>query len=180
MSGKKPYRKLGSRYVWRSQWYNLRQDDIQLPDGSQTTYTLVEHPGAVWIVPVTVEGKLALIRNYRYTVDDWCWEIPAGGLREGVSPEEMARRELREEIGGEAGSLRLVTSFYTANGISDEVAHVFLATGVRLGEPQHEASEVMTLHLMEPGEVLRMARQGEISDGPSALALLLCADLLPR
>lgn len=178
MSDPKPYRKLGSRYLWRSQWYNLRQDDIQLPDGSRSTYTVVEHPGAVWIVPLTADGKLAMIRNYRYTVNDWCLELPAGGLREGVSPQEMARRELLEETGGEAETIQQVATFYVANGISDEVAHVFLATGVTLGQPQREASEVMSLRLMDPNEALRMARQGEIVDGPSALALLLCADAL--
>lgn len=174
----KPITTLGSRYIWRSQWYNLRQDEIHLPDGTQATYTVIEHPGSVWIVPLTTDGKLALIHNYRYTVDEWCWEVPAGGLTPGLQPDEVARRELREEIGGQAQDIRLITRFYTMNGISDEEAHVYLATGVTLGEPQREATEIMSVHLFAPQEALNMARRGEISDGPSALCLLLCAEYL--
>jgi ADP-ribose pyrophosphatase len=178
MPHKKPIATLGSRYLWRSQWYNLRQDEARLPDGSDTTYTLVEHPGAVWIVPLTTDGQIVLIYNYRYAVGDWCWEVPAGGLRPGVEPEAMARRELLEEIGGQAEHWQHIARFYTMNGIGDEVAHVFLATGVTLGKPQHEPTEIMEIHLFSPQEALGMARRGEMTDGPSALSLLLCAEHL--
>lgn len=178
MPDKKPILSLGSRYIWRSQWYNLRQDRVRLPDGSDSTYTVVEHPGAVWIVPLTTDGQVVLVYQYRYAVDDWCWEVPAGGMQPGVAPEEMARRELLEEVGGEAERLRFVARFYTMNGIGSEVAQVYLATGVRLGTPQREAMEVMEVRLFPPQEALGMARRGEITDGPSALALLLCAEFL--
>jgi ADP-ribose pyrophosphatase len=60
---------LGSRFLWQSQWYNLRQDRLRTQDGHEFTYTIVEHPGAVWVVPVTTDGLVPLIWNYRYTVD---------------------------------------------------------------------------------------------------------------
>jgi ADP-ribose pyrophosphatase len=173
-----PYEIYYSQYIWKSKWYNLRQDVIGTPDGSRGTYTVVEHPGAVWVVPVTDQGEIILEWQYRYTVKDWCWEVPAGGLLPGVSPEEMARRELREEIGGTAADLQFIGRFYTMNGIGDEVAHVFLATGVELGEVDRESTEIMELYRFPAAEVLRMARAGEISDGPSALALLLCENYL--
>jgi ADP-ribose pyrophosphatase len=135
---------------------------------------VVEHPGAVWVVPVTPQGEIVLEWQYRYTVQEWCWEVPAGGLLPNISPEEMARRELREEIGGTAANLQFVGRFFTMNGIGDEVAHVFLATGVELGEVDRESTEIMELRSVPAAEALRMARAGEISDGPSALALLLC------
>lgn len=174
----KPITTLGSHYIWRSQWYNLRQDEIHLPDDTQATYTLVEHPGSVWIVPVTTDGKIVLIHNYRHTVEEWCWEVPAGGLTLGLPPEETAHHELREEIGGKAQHMRPITRFYTMNGISDEVAYVFLATGVTLGEPEREPTEIMSAHLFSPQEALAMVYRGDISDGPSALCLLLCAQHL--
>ena len=174
----KPIITLASRYLWRSQWYNLRQDQIRLPDGSDATYTVVEHPGAVWFVPVTTDGEVVLIRNYRHAVGDWCWEVPAGGLSPGLTPDEVARRELREEAGGQAERLEYVARFYTMNGISDGVAHVYLATGVTLGAPEREATEIMEVRLFSPQQALLMARRGEISDGPSALSLLLCAEHL--
>ncbi len=105
-------------------------------------------------------------------------EIPAGGLSPGLAPEDVARRELSEEIGGTATDLRYVGQFYTSNGISNEVAHVYLATDVELGEAHPEPAELMEMRLVPVKEALRMAREGEISDGPSALALLWCERLL--
>ena len=105
-------------------------------------------------------------------------EVPAGGLSPGLTPEEVAHRELLEEVGGEAAELRFVGQFYTSNGISNEVAYVYLATGVELGETQREPTELMEVRLVPVEEALRMAREGEITDGPTALALLWCEPLL--
>ena len=106
--------------------------------------------------------------------------MPAGGLSQDLTPEEAARRELLEEIGGTAADLRYAGQFYTSNGISNEVAYVYLATGVELGKPHREPTELMEVRLEPVDEALRMAREGEISDGPSALALLWCEPLLSK
>lgn len=172
------WKTLKSEYLWQSKWYNLRQDHLRTQEGHEFTYTIVDHPGAVWVVPVTTEGQVALIRNYRYAVDDWCYEVPAGGLGPDGNPEEIARQELLEEVGGMAADLCYVGQFYTSNGISNEVAYVYLATDVELGETHHEPTELIEIHLVPVEEALRMARDGEISDGPSALALLWCERLL--
>ena len=95
-----------------------------------------------------------------------------------VQSEEVARRELLEEVGGKAAELSYVGEFYTSNGISNEVAYVYLATGVEIGRAYREATERMEVRLVPIEEALRMAREGEISDGPSALALLWCEPLL--
>jgi ADP-ribose pyrophosphatase len=169
---------LDSHYLWQSPWYSLRQDRLRAPGGREYTYTVVEHPGAAWVVPVTTDGQIVLIWNYRHPVQTWCYEVPAGGLSPGLTPEEAARRELSEEVGGAAADLRYVGQFYTSNGISNEVACVYLATGVELGESHREPTELMQVHLVPVAEAMRMAREGEISDGPSALALLWCEPLL--
>lgn len=171
---KSPITAVSSTIAWTSPWYQVRQDKILLPDGSQGVFNVVEHPGAAWIVPVTTMGEIVLVRHYRYTVDDWCWEIPAGGIKDGLSLEETAISELKEEIGGTASAIQYFGRFYTSNGISNEVAHIFIASGVQLGEPKHEPAEVMEIHVIPIEKVLRMAHRNEISDGPSALALLLC------
>jgi ADP-ribose pyrophosphatase len=165
---------LDSRYLWESSWYSLRQDRLRTAAGHEFTYTIVDHPGAVWVVPVTTDGRIALIWQYRYTVDDWCYEVPAGGLSTGLTPEEVAQRELLEEVGGRAADLRYVGQFYTSNGISTELAYVYLATGVELGDAHREPTELMEMRLVPVEEALRMARSGQITDGPSALALLWC------
>jgi ADP-ribose pyrophosphatase len=169
---------LDSKFLWRSEWYSLRQDRVRTHAGHEFTYTIVDHPGAVWVVPVTTEGQIVLIRSYRYPVGDWCHEVPAGGLSLGLTPEDVARHELREEVGGTATKLRRVGQFYTSNGISNEVAYVYLATGVELAKTQREPTELMEIHLVSVREAVRMARSGGITDGPSALALLRCEPLL--
>ncbi len=145
-----------------------------LPDGTEGEYHVVQHPGAVWVVPVTDAGEVVMIYTYRHTVDDWCWEVPAGGLASGVDPVQAARRELREEIGGQARRLTPLGRFYTANGICNEVGHFFLAEGVTLGEPTHEPVEVIQVHRLPIHDVLAMARANAITDAPSLLALFLC------
>ncbi len=174
-----PYQTLSSRRVWQSRWYSLRQDAVRFPGGQEGTYTVIERSDAVFVVPVTVEGSIVLIHNYRYTVRRWLWEVPAGSVEPGDSPLESARRELLEETGGSARSMIPVGSFYTAPGISDERSHVFLAQGVRLGLPEREPGEIMEVHLFPPRRVMEMIRLGEMLDGPSALSVLLCAPHIP-
>ena len=169
---------LDRNYLWQSRWYNLRQDRVRTAAGHEFTYTLVEHPGAVWVVPVTTDGRVVLIWSYRYPVGERCLEVPAGGLLPGSDPEEMARRELFEEVGGRPAALHYVGRFYTSNGVSSEIAYVYLATGVELGEAHREPTEDLEVRLVPVDEAIRMARSGEISDGPSALALLWCEPLL--
>src|SRR5574341_256216 len=170
-----PYQTLNSRLIWSSPWYALREDQVRFPDGSEGVYTIIAKRAAVWVLPILSDGRVVLIRNYRYTVGAWLWEIPAGGIEPGTSAEEAARAELAEEIGGEGGTLEHIALFYTMPGISDEAAHIFVARGVVLGEPRHEPSEVMERHIFGWDEVLSMVTRGEIADGPSALAILLCA-----
>lgn len=173
-----PFELRRSRTVWSSPWFSIRQDEVILPNGLPNAFNTVNHPGAVWVIPVTRRGEIVLIYQFRQSVGDWCWELPAGGLKFGISHEGTARQELREEIGGTAESLQKIGQFYTSNGISNEVAHVFLATGVTLDKRRPEPAEILDVHLLPISEALRMARANEISDGPSALALLLCEERL--
>ncbi|MCA9867747.1 MAG: NUDIX hydrolase [Anaerolineales bacterium] len=173
-----PFKTLSSRIAWSCPWYQVRQDEIVTPDGRAAVYNVIEKPPAVWIVPITTQGQLAMVHQFRYTVGEWCLEVPAGSVKPGQTIEEAARDELREEVGGTAASLEYMGRFYLANGICNEVGHIFLAAGVVLGNSDHEAAEVMSIALKSPDEAIHMARTGKISDGPSALALLLCADML--
>lgn len=173
MAGERPYEMLSSHYLWQSRWYNVRQDRLRSPDTGDLVYTIIEKPVAVWIVPVKADGTLILIDQYRYPVDNWCLEVPAGNVEPGIDPVLMAARELREEIGGRAERIVQVADFYTMNGIGNEIALVFLALGVTLSEPEREPTEHITLREVPVEEALSLARTGQIKDGPSALALLL-------
>lgn len=175
------WQRLSTARLYRSRWHNLRQDTVRLAGSEVITYTYQEHPGFVTIVPVTADGQVVMIRTYRYTVDDWCWEVPAGGLgdKPGMTPEEVARQELAEETGCVCQSMELVGWFYPMNGTSDSICHLFLAKGVEARGGNHlEATELIEVHRVPLAQAFQMARDGRITDGDSALALLRCEPLL--
>jgi len=168
-----PLQTLSSRLAFQCPYYQVRQDEFLMPGGQHGQYYVIEIIGGTWIIPVTDQNEIVLIRNYRYPVRRWCWELPAGGIRAGQEPLDVARAELREEIGGVARELTFFTKFLTMNSISTETAHVFIARGVTLGPTHREPGEIMEVHALPMDDVFRMARANEIDDGRSALALLL-------
>ena len=174
----KPYQTLSSKTIFKNPWYQIKQDDVILPNGDQTIYNRVDKGDAVWIVPVLPDGRVVLINQYRYAIDEWCLEIPAGGIYAGQTAEAVAYQELKEEIGGETDFMHFIGKYWTMNGIGNEMAHFYLAKAVSLGEQHHEPTEVIELKIVEADEAVRMARSGEIADAPSALALILCEHLL--
>jgi ADP-ribose pyrophosphatase len=162
-----------SRYLFESRWFKLRQDEVSLPTGEQVTYTLVEHPGYVMVVPLLGDGRVILERVYRYTVQETVLECPSGGL-DGDPPEMAARRELEEETGWVADTLAPLGCFYGSNGISDERFHLFLATGLsESGQMNREPTEQIELELVPLQHAVELALSGSILDAPSALALIL-------
>lgn len=172
MTHKRPFQTLTSHIDWSCPWYAVRRDEILLPNGQRGEYNTITKGPAVWILPVTPDGQIVLVHHYRYTVDDWCYEIPAGGVKPDQTLEEAAREELREEVGGTAQSWAYLGQSYMANGICDEVGHFFLATGVQLGQPAHEPAEVLHICPTPWGQALHMARTNQIADAPSVLVIL--------
>lgn len=161
--------------LFESAWFRLRQDELTLPDGSDITYTLVEHPGYAMVVPLLDDGRVLLERVYRYTVQETLLECPSGGVDPGdAGPEDTARRELEEETGWLAGELIGLGDFYGSNGISNEHFHLYLAKGLRQGGTmRREATEQMELELHPFDRAVALAHSGGIKDAPSALALIL-------
>jgi ADP-ribose pyrophosphatase len=167
---------LDSDYPFSYHMFRIRRDRVRLPSGVETDYAYMETKGAVWVVPVTDDGRIILIKQYRYAVDDWTWEVPAGGKHDHTgSDEELARRELSEEVGATCRSLEKVGWFYGAVSTNTSRCEVFLARGAQLGGASHrEPGEIIEVHPVSKDAALAMARNGEIKDGKSALALLMC------
>ena len=138
-----PIKTLSSRIDWQSPYYRIRRDEIRLPDGSDGVYNVVELAPSVFIVPVTADNQIVLIRNYRHTLQQWVWEVPAGGIKAGQSPDDSAREELQEEIGGTSDKLHFLMKASTMNGIGTNYAHFYLAHDVELSQPEHEKTEIM-------------------------------------
>jgi ADP-ribose pyrophosphatase len=161
------------RYLFESRWFNLRQDDLLLPSGAEITYTLVEHPGFVVVVPVLTDGRVVMERIYRHPVQRTLLECPAGSL-DGDAPETAARRELEEETGYRAERLTHLGHFVGSSGISNEEYDIFLATGLQAdGTVCREPTEQIRLELLPLAELHARVLRNELEDGPSALAILL-------
>lgn len=174
-----PYQTLKRKIVLENPWFQLQQNDIKLPNGTQTVYHVLNKANAVWIVPVLSDGRVVLINQYRYPINEWCLEVPAGGIPPDTTPQEAARQELKEEIGGTAQSWTFLGAYWTMNGLGDEKAYLYLATGVELGTMQHEATEIIERRIVSMQTALELAQTGELGDAPSALALLLAQQHLP-
>ena len=115
---RRPYEIVSSKIDWSCPWYKVRKDDIRLPDGQAAEYNVIDKGDAAIIVPLTADLEVVLIRVYRHTIDRWCWEVPAGSAKAGQDWLETATAELQEEIGGTAGKMTHLGSFYSMNGIS--------------------------------------------------------------
>ncbi|MEM9069334.1 MAG: NUDIX hydrolase [Myxococcota bacterium] len=140
--------------------------------GQSRRRLLVRHPGAVVILPILSDGRLVFVKNRRFAIDEVLLELPAGTL-EGESPEETAARELQEETGYRAASLRALGSFYSAPGFCDERMHAFVARDLHAGAQSLDPTEEIEVALHTPGEVDTLIQKGAIIDGKTLAALLL-------
>jgi ADP-ribose pyrophosphatase len=129
------------------------------------------HPGAVAILAATADGKVILERQYRHSVKRFLYEVPAGTLEPGEDPGDCASRELLEETGYRATSLKKLGALYTAPGYSSEVLHLFSAKAVKAGGQRLEDDEAISVSLHEPREALRLVTRGGISDAKSLVLL---------
>jgi len=171
------WRLLETSYPFENEMFRLRRDRVEINGQDEMDYVYQERAAAVIILPVTAEGEAILIRQYRYPVDDWCLEIPAGGSHDtgDASLDEVVFKELQEEIGATCTALKHVTFFYSSNSMSDEICHVYLALGAELSQkPQTEETENIEIRKVPLPEALDLARNGHIKTGPCALGLLLC------
>lgn len=148
-------------------------DVATAPDGTEIRRDVIEHPGAVVILPVHADGRVVLLRNRRWVVEDTLWELPAGTLEPGEPLEQAARRELAEETGYTAERWRSLGFLYASPGVLDEKLHLFVAEGLTAGEQHLEADEEITAHSLPLAEAVAMCLRGEIKDAKTITALLL-------
>lgn len=146
--------------------------EVTAADGAVHTREIIRHPGAVVILPILADGRVALIRNYRIAVEEWLVELPAGTLEPNEDPREAAFRELTEETGFRARSMERLTWFCSSPGILDERMHLFLATGLEAGPTALEGGEEIEPLLTPWDEAMRMIRDGRIHDAKTLAGLL--------
>ena len=169
-------RRLSTRRLYEGKVLSLDLDEVEEPGGVTAKREVVRHPGSVAALPVTPEGGLILVRQYRYPVDDTVWELPAGRVDPGESPEEAIQRELREEIGHRAERLERIAFFYTTPGFCDETMHVFRATGLVPDKAEADDDERIETVTVTLDRAREMIAAGELREGKTLVAVLLEAD----
>ncbi|MCR3923178.1 MAG: NUDIX hydrolase [Firmicutes bacterium] len=167
-----------SETKYEGKFISLRVDEVILDNGKTATREVVEHPGAAAILAVTKEKEAFFVRQYRKATEKVLLEIPAGKLDPGETPRDCAERELAEEVGMAANDLRLLAAFYTSPGFATERIYVYLATGLKpKTDAKPDEDEILDAQRIPLQEAVQMAKDGEIEDAKTMIALLLAADL---
>jgi ADP-ribose pyrophosphatase len=138
-----------SEKIFSGRVISLQVDDVELPNGKTSKREIIKHPGAVAILPITEDGKIVMVEQYRKALERTLVEIPAGKLEKGEDPESSARRELEEETGYVCTNLDWLISFYTSPGFADEIVHVYLATGLSKKEDAAGLDEDEFVNIVE-------------------------------
>jgi ADP-ribose pyrophosphatase len=167
-----------SEYVYRGRVVTLRVDTVRMPNGKETKREVVEHHGAVAIVPRLDAETVLLIRQFRQAVGEVLLEIPAGTLEDREDPDACAARELEEEIGYTAGTLRHMFSQYLAPGYSNEVLHAYFAEGLVQTQTHADEDEEIEVVPVKVSDIEPMILDGRIKDAKSIAALLVALRLL--
>ena len=162
---------LSSREVYRNHWMRLREDEILRSNGEKGIYGVVEKHDAAIILPIE-DGRIWLVEQYRYTIGERALELPQGGWEMEIDcPEELARGELREEIGMDAAEMRSLGMLWIAYGFTRQKQHVFLATGLKPAAKNPDAEEHdLTVHSVTMEEFEQMMLDGTIRDGCTVAA----------
>jgi len=163
---------LSHQEVYRGKIVTLNVDTIRQASGRDTIREVVLHPGGVTAVPVLQDGRILLIRQFRYPIGKFILELPAGKLDSGQPPLETVAREIEEETGYCAGLITQEGAFYTTPGISNESIHLFFAHDLTLKTQRLEEGEHITVEAYSLEECLQMIRTGEINDGKTILGIL--------
>lgn len=167
------YETLHSEIAFRGRVFDVRREQVRLPDGGQAELDIVHHPGAVTLLPVDGSGRVWMVRQFRQAARAALLELPAGTFEEGETPEACALREARQEIGMAAGRLQKIGEFFMAPGYSTEYMVVFLATELRADPLQADADEFLSVERFPVERVFELAEAGEIRDGKTLAALFL-------
>ncbi|MEM9083681.1 MAG: NUDIX hydrolase [Planctomycetota bacterium] len=169
-------REIGRTVIHKGAKFDFEQLTLTTPSGRTITREVVNHPGAVCILPIleTAEGpKIVLIRNDRFALGETLWELPAGTREVGEEPIVTAARELEEETGYVGATIEPLGWFYTTPGMTNEAMHCYLATGLSASEQQLEADERITVHPTPLNQALKMLDDQEIRDGKAIVTFHL-------
>lgn len=151
---------------------------VSLPNGKKATRDVVLHPGAAVVVPISENGELYMVRQYRKPIEQETLELPAGKLDPGEDPMVCAQRELKEETGLHAGKIRHIVSIHSTPGFCNEVLHMYLATQLTEGDSCADEDEFISFDRIPVRDLLNRVLTGEITDGKTIIGILLADRVL--
>ncbi|HSM52164.1 MAG TPA: NUDIX hydrolase [Thermoanaerobaculia bacterium] len=175
MDDDSPAERLSRTRVYDGRVVRVDVERVRLPRGSECELEMIRHSGAAAVVPLTAEGDVVLVRQYRHATDGWLLEVPAGKLDPGESPEACARRETAEETGLAAGALVSLGWIWTTPGFTDERIWLYLARDLRPAAQDLQGDEELDVVRLPFAEAVAMATDGRLTDGKSVCALLRAA-----
>lgn len=166
--------KLESENIFDGNLLHIKKDKVKLPNGGEAYREWVKHPGAAAVIPLTDQGEIILVRQYRYPIDEVTLEIPAGKLDvSGEDPLECAKRELSEETGYTAQKYKFLSKLATSVGFSDEVIYIYAAKGLKAGTQHTDEDEFINVVKVPLAEAVEMVLDGRINDGKSVTAIFM-------
>lgn len=165
---------LSESTVFKGLIFDVSRMQVKLPDSSVAQRDIVHHPGAVAVVALTDTGSICLVKQYRPSLDRITVEIPAGKLEIGEDPLVAAQRELLEETGITAQRMALLTTIASAVGFSDELVHIYMATGLTQGTPQPDQGEFVHTEFVPLNEFINTVLDGRIEDAKTVVGALIC------
>jgi ADP-ribose pyrophosphatase len=167
-----------SEIIFQGRLLDVRKDEVELPNGKTSTREWINHPGAVCLIPILPNGKIALIRQYRYPVQSEMIELPAGKLEKGEKPEACAVRELEEEIGYHSNKLTFITHIHPAIGFASEKMWIYLAEDLEKTDLNRDEDEFIELIPTSLANAIEMVWSGKITDVKTIIGLLWADRLL--
>jgi ADP-ribose pyrophosphatase len=167
------FRVEAEKELFQGRIIRLVERKLRLPNGRRTTYHIVEHPGAVAIVPVHANGDVVLLKQFRPTIGKEIYEIPAGTMEKGEAPLATAKREIIEETGFKAKRWEKIADFYTAPGFCDERMHVYLARDLTPAQADGDVDEILRPVRMSIDAALKLIKTRRIRDAKSIAGLLI-------
>ncbi len=170
------WQRLSQKNVYENDWIRVTHEEVKRPNNTEGIYGVVHFKNqAVGVIPIDDEGNTWLVRQSRYALNQFTWEIPEGGSPDGEDPLESAKRELKEEVGIEAREWESLMTLHTSNSVTDEVGFIFVARDLILGEQLLDETEDIEVKKIPLREAIDMVYKGVITDALSICGLLKLA-----
>lgn len=164
---------ISSERIYEGAILNLRKDKVTIHTGGTSYREIVEHNGGAVAVPITADGKVVMVRQYRKALEKPVLELPAGKIEQGEEPLSTIVRELQEETGYTADRIEFLTAFYPSVGYTNEILYIYIVTGLTPGETNYDEHEAMDILEVDFEEAHNMVVAGEIQDAKTMLGILL-------